>query len=84
VNTRLRPGSAPTKRVTFRATTEQRAAYKRTAAATRAKTLSRALTKVLDARVTKVELDLDWQCASHPRNQVCPQCATIPRPRKRR
>lgn len=84
MSTRLRPGSAPTKRVTFRATIGQRNAYKRAAAATGAQTLSSAITKVLDAWAARVEHDLDWQCVSHPQNQVCPQCAKIPRSRKRR
>jgi hypothetical protein len=83
VMTRLLAGASPAKNLTFRATAEQRAAYERAAAATGARTLSDAITKVLDAWAAKVELNLDWECLSHPPHQSCQQCAPAPRHRKR-
>ena len=78
----LLPGSSPTKNITFRATAEQREAYENAATATGARTLSDAITKVLDAWANKVDLDLDWACISHP-YQSCPRCASAACPSKR-
>lgn len=83
IMTRLLAGASPAKNLTFRATAEQRAAYERAATATGARTLSDAITKVLDAWAAEVELDLDWECLSHPPQQVCQRCAPKPRQPKR-
>lgn len=80
---RPRPDPVPTKSFTFRVTAAQRAAYKRASAATGAQTLDEALTRALDEWAHKIELDLDWACTSHPRHHTCPQCVSVPRPRKK-
>jgi len=83
VVTRLLAGTSPAKNLTFRATAEQRAAYERAATATGARTLSDAITKVLDAWASEVELNLDSECLSHPPQQSCQRCDPVPRQSKR-
>lgn len=73
--TRLLAGASPAKNLTFRATAEQRAAYERAATATGARTLSDAITKVLDAWAAKV---LVWDAMLKLHWESCQQGAPEP------